>query len=302
MDWIKSGRLVLGMACAALFLVGYDGGSCDGAGDGPETTEAANEARPPPSGCGTVCDIWCEHGNVLDANGCATCACNPAPETGAGGSAGGCSGVICQLWCEYGNVLDADGCPTCACNPAPNEPANHCQGLGERACNATSGCLGIYDDSCACSPCPDGVDCFCDCPEPTEPAGAFLRCVLDRPAPPQRPARPCNVITDCGDEESCIDGVCVGGQMCRTDGDCPAGLLCAANWCVPDAAVYQCSSDADCREGGICEPYVTCMAIGCPPPGTHCVYPDCGGAVLNNDNECVRPDGTVVDLACCRAN
>lgn len=28
-------------------------------------------------------------------------------------------GPVCALYCEHGNVLDDDGCPTCACNPPP---------------------------------------------------------------------------------------------------------------------------------------------------------------------------------------
>jgi hypothetical protein len=26
---------------------------------------------------------------------------------------------VCDIFCQYGNVLDAAGCPTCRCNPAP---------------------------------------------------------------------------------------------------------------------------------------------------------------------------------------
>lgn len=29
--------------------------------------------------CGPVCEIYCLHGNVLDANGCPTCSCNIKP-------------------------------------------------------------------------------------------------------------------------------------------------------------------------------------------------------------------------------
>jgi hypothetical protein len=30
--------------------------------------------------CGPICDIFCEFGNVKDANGCDTCQCNPPPD------------------------------------------------------------------------------------------------------------------------------------------------------------------------------------------------------------------------------
>jgi len=31
-----------------------------------------------------------------------------------------CCGPVCLIFCEHGNVLDAFGCPTCTCKPAPN--------------------------------------------------------------------------------------------------------------------------------------------------------------------------------------
>lgn len=31
-------------------------------------------------------------------------------------------GPVCQIFCEYGHVLDANGCPTCGCNPVPPVP------------------------------------------------------------------------------------------------------------------------------------------------------------------------------------
>ena len=32
-------------------------------------------------------------------------------------------GPVCNIACQYGNVLDANGCPTCACNPPPTDSA-----------------------------------------------------------------------------------------------------------------------------------------------------------------------------------
>lgn len=28
-------------------------------------------------------------------------------------------GPVCEIYCQYGNVLDADGCPTCSCKKSP---------------------------------------------------------------------------------------------------------------------------------------------------------------------------------------
>src|SRR5262245_45823738 len=36
-------------------------------------------------------------------------------------------GPVCEIYCQYGNVKDASGCPTCACNPPPTLcQANEC--------------------------------------------------------------------------------------------------------------------------------------------------------------------------------
>jgi hypothetical protein len=43
----------------------------------------------------------------------------PCPASDGGVADGGKCGPVCTIFCEYGNVLDASGCPTCACNPAP---------------------------------------------------------------------------------------------------------------------------------------------------------------------------------------
>ena len=294
------------LACAALLLVGFDGGSCGASsGDGGAPPSVTNNLDPDP-GCGAVCQIWCEHGNVLDADGCPTCACNPPPaDGGTGGSdAPGCSPVACRLWCEHGFDRDANGCEICACAPPPDNacpdvlcdvwcehghvlddagcptcacnqpPGDHCTGLGEKDCNATSGCLGVYEphDSCACTPCPPDVQCFCDCPAGW---GDFSHCVLDRPGP----------------------------NACRTDADCPAGSWCGFdNLCVVDGR-RACNDDGDCGPGGTCVDFASCMAIGCPPPGRFCDYPLCDGTerVAADGSGCVRPDGTRADRACCRA-
>jgi len=321
-------------AAAVLLLAGFEGGSCgDAAGGGSEAPGSTTvNLDPDRHRCGPVCAIQCDHGNVLDENGCPTCACNPPPGRGGGD---GCPPVTCELWCEHGwargpdgcaicaceqppagpdcpdlacdvrcvhgYVLDDDGCPTCACNPAPGD---HCNGLDEQWCNATPGCLGIYDPhpNCACTPCPPGVSCFCDCPEGW---GPFSHCVLDQPGRPDRPTprpQPCNTHRDCGDEQSCVDGYCQGGAMCRTDADCPRGQLCAGNFCVVDHANPRqaCRTDADCADGSICRDFYACMAIGCPPPGRYCDDPQCNGdEVATADGGCARPDGVRADPYCC---
>ncbi|MDB4983086.1 MAG: antistasin-like [Myxococcales bacterium] len=104
--------------------------------------------------CPPVCAIFCQYGNVPDANGCPTCQCNPATcaqtECGApppfaqpmcangkiigptcGRNTDGkcvwspprcenvCPAIACLVACPYGNKTDANGCTTCACNACP---------------------------------------------------------------------------------------------------------------------------------------------------------------------------------------
>ena len=47
-------------------------GGCGGNGNNFKTREECEDTCP---ACGPVCDIYCEFGNVMDANGCATCEC-----------------------------------------------------------------------------------------------------------------------------------------------------------------------------------------------------------------------------------
>jgi hypothetical protein len=62
--------------------------------------------------CPPVCQIYCQYGNVTDANGCPTCGCKPPPV---------CPAIACLVACPYGYGKDpATGCTTCACNPDPN--------------------------------------------------------------------------------------------------------------------------------------------------------------------------------------
>ena len=49
--------------------------------------------------------------------------------------------------------------------------------------------------------------------------------------------------------------------------------------CVPMEPVY-CDVDGDCADG-YCEEFVTCMALGCPPPPpSQCVFPNCNDETI----------------------
>jgi len=123
--------------------------------------------------CGPICDIYCRWGNVIDARGCPTCACNAPPPCDAKecpppppyaqpfcdggmaippqclrGDSGACGWTMptCQacptlvcppIDCPLGNKLDGSGCPTCECVAA-------CATRGDYAtCTADSKCTWL---------------------------------------------------------------------------------------------------------------------------------------------------------------
>jgi hypothetical protein len=130
-----------------------------GTGSGGSTGAAGTGGKAGTGGtmCGPVCAIFCPYGNVVDASGCPTCKCNPAPackpeecQQAAGAAlpaptCGGkvippvctrdpmtgkcyqatprcaCDAIACPaIACAYGNKIDPmTGCATCECNPAP---------------------------------------------------------------------------------------------------------------------------------------------------------------------------------------
>ncbi len=133
-------------------------------------------------------------------------------------------------------------------------PPAACEGLDERACLASDGCVAVYDQvavDCFCAPCREGEDCpLCDCgggvpttyshcapSEPTCPAVCDIYCefgnVLDEngceTCSCNPPPGPCEVL----DERACVStpgcapiyGGVGGGGACECPGcfggDCP---------------------------------------------------------------------------------
>jgi hypothetical protein len=89
--------------------------------------------------CGPVCDIYCAYGNVLDANGCPTCACKPQP---------GCPTIqiTCDaVYCAYGYALDVYGCASCECNAHP------CDGTVPETCTKSLPPICDCDPGRACA-------------------------------------------------------------------------------------------------------------------------------------------------------
>jgi hypothetical protein len=145
------------------------GGSATG---GTTTTKDAGVSKDVRT-CPSICDIFCEYGNVLDSNGCQTCSCNPPPKADAGVSKDAviCP-PVCLMLCVWGNVLDSNGCQTCSCNPPPKPDAG--------ADAVTSDGSGVTCPAILCKPCPfgylkDASGCdTCACAEdPNTPCSSF---------------------------------------------------------------------------------------------------------------------------------
>lgn len=226
-------------------------------------------------GCGGECGE-CPEGLVCQDGMCATIGCQPMETPGCGGCP--CEECVCEMdpyccdtmWdnlCADACVDSCDGCPA---------PDPFC---GDLACNADEDC-----ESCA-------KDCGCEAEQVCD-AGECVDCV------PSCDGLDCGDdgcggnCGDCGDEEECVDGLCVGpcdpdciDKSCGDDGcdgscgDCGDGEQCvdgaceAAGLCGNGAidAGEECEIDDDCGVGAVC---TECVCItACPPD---CVDKVCG--------------------------
>ncbi|XP_065323831.1 antistasin-like [Gordionus sp. m RMFG-2023] len=73
------------------------------------------------SRCSPVkCLIYCEYGNVVDANGCSTCSCKDYPDSASRAAQPLCPPIMCFV-CPYGNVVqkNSNGCLICNCKMYP---------------------------------------------------------------------------------------------------------------------------------------------------------------------------------------
>jgi len=135
----------------------------------PADTAVCVKDVPPPPVCPPVCKIACAYGNVLDANGCPTCACNPPP-------ADPCITVKCSAGthCQATPVM----CIKAPCPPVVgcvrDAPSVPCGGFAGLACPGAGKC--IDDPSDSCDPAKGGADCggICSClPLPCPSAAMF---------------------------------------------------------------------------------------------------------------------------------
>ena len=179
-ETVASGDAKAGGDGGATVGVSDAGGKADGVTDARAKDSSASETRgfldssvasdvKVVCGPDPLCAISCLYGNALDANGCLTCACLPAPRV--------CS--ACPI-CPYGTVQGATGCLTCICTTDPNLPCSqlpdstscgnnaNCRWL-EPGCAtsagtpalAAAGCFEKASANCSASAeCPDGRTCI----------------------------------------------------------------------------------------------------------------------------------------------
>lgn len=243
--------------------------------------------------CGPVCAIACEFGNVLDAKGCPTCSCNPAPkECGAmecppipktgvvcpdgsvvgmtckRGSNGQCSLVAdecpaackplpCRLACQFGLMSDRNGCNICECAPAPTCQRDECE-LGKKGDG--KGC-----PTCACNPPTVCTDEMCG-PAPKAPNHI---CEDGSTAGPTCELGSDNVCswrtTSCATAcESALDfKTCGLNEKCRwLEPGCSGDKLPRAG-CFPRTAI-DCVVDSDCAPGKRCVTKTADLCYGLP--------------------------------------
>ncbi|MCC7386045.1 MAG: hypothetical protein IT384_29625 [Deltaproteobacteria bacterium] len=192
-----------------------------------------------------------------------------------------CPEVLCDIYCEYGHQLDANGCAICACNPPPSgcDGLSEEQCLSTKGCApiynggaAPCACPGCDPSSgVPCEP------CTCEGDRIAPPPDEYAGCVAIEEPCANLSEGECSVSWTCHPEYS--QPRCLAAPPCEGDGcgeQCPppSYIGCYPNG-PPPPPPPSCQSDADCP-GGYCEVYATCAAIGCPPPPPpQCVYPRC---------------------------
>lgn len=207
--------------------------------------------------CGPVCLILCENGNVLDANGCPTCACNPPP-------ADPCATVDCSggTHCDSGKCIP-DGV---ACGGFAGTP---CPGSGQCADDP-------YD---SCDPKSGGADCpgICQCVQTVacksgdvfNSSPSVCAC---QPAPPDPCATvKCAAGTHCDSGKCAPDGVSCGGIAGTA---CPGFGKCTDDpydSCDPNAGGADCAGVCTCIQTVAC---TTTTVFDSSPSVCACVAPN----------------------------
>ena len=259
----------------------------------PEAAVCVTNAPPPPA-CPPVCKIACPNGNVLDTNGCPTCACNPPP-------ADPCSAVTCAAGthCQADVVM----CIKAPCPPiascVPDAPRLFCGGIAGIPCPGAGKC--VDDPSDGCDPTKGGADCggICSCSPQT------VLCVKGATFDSSPKICACvpgsgtdgGVEPVCGDTKPCPPPPCACFDR-NMDGKCDA---CPVPLCISGVCVSQSDPTATLKEGEGCGGFrpansPTCGAgLFCQhQPGALCGAADAGGICVKVINSCPTAPGKPV--------
>ncbi len=202
--------------------------------DGP--ADAPGPAKDAVS-CGPVCKIFCQYGNVNDAQGCPTCACNPGPACAKDecGVAPGVPSQKCWDGTVAGPVCQRNAAGTCGwtITKCPTPPA------------CTKNDCGPPPPVAACGP---GYTTNVTCDRQTTDACGWTRTCTPLPA------------ASCGDYRDAT--TCGKDDRCRwLEPGCVEPKLSTAG-CYESAAV-NCNADKDCGAGRQC---LKRVVNPCPAP------------------------------------
>ncbi|CAD5122915.1 DgyrCDS11314 [Dimorphilus gyrociliatus] len=233
--------------------------------------------------CPPVCAIFCEHGNVMDKNGCPTCTCNPSPVPKCSKNSDclenqvcdeetktcGCSKIMCTLFCEDG-FEQLNGCPICKCRKSESCLDKRC-GPGETC---------IEDDiQCVTAPCYKNPRCVksetcsknSDCPknqvcdEETKTCGCakYMCEMFCENGFEQLNGCP---ICKCREPTSCRDKKCGTGEVCIEDDIECVTAPCYKNPRCELATCERCRPNEECKvETVVCKKAPCKQFLKCVP-------------------------------------
>jgi hypothetical protein len=248
---------------------GLAGAACPGVGkcvDDPTDSCDPTTGADCPGICSCVQNVACVSGDQFDSSP-SVCACVPGKPTSCG--------AVCDIYCQYGNVVDANGCPTCACNPPPTDPCatvmcatgTHCDsgkclsdgvscgGFVNTPCPGLGSCVDDPYDTCSGGDCPGICSCVQNvaCASGSQFDGSPSVCACVPYMDPCANVK-CASGTHCDSGKCLSDGVLCGGL---------AGIPCAGLGTCVDNPYDGCDpamGGADCPGICSCVQNVACTA------------------------------------------